>query len=157
MVAGQRTGKTSFLRLLLDTSDISPMATKEQLVSVAKFVQGSCGHTSHIRTASVDIQLDLHGNGIQQRLSLTLVDTPSLDFDDEPSSERLVLDMLRHVDSRFAEGVEDVRFFFLSFEFRGSNVAQFRIPGLESSDGRSSRPFVCLSPLLLALDSSAHS
>src|ERR1700675_518649 len=40
MVAGQRTGKTSFLRLLLDTSDISPMATKEQLTSVAKFVQG---------------------------------------------------------------------------------------------------------------------
>jgi hypothetical protein len=108
MVAGRRTGKTSFLRLLLDTCDISPSASKDQLASVAKFVQGSSGHTSHIRTASIDIEVDVEGNGQLQRLALSLVDTPSMDFQDETSAERLLSEMLRHVDSRFAEGVEDV-------------------------------------------------
>jgi hypothetical protein len=108
MVAGQRTGKTSFLRLLLDTSDISQMATKDQLASIAKFVQGSSGHTSHIRTASFDIELDAQFNSASQRLTLSLVDTPSLDFSEETSAERLVSELLRHVDSRFAEGLEDV-------------------------------------------------
>ncbi|EGN98218.1 hypothetical protein SERLA73DRAFT_91480 [Serpula lacrymans var. lacrymans S7.3] len=107
MVAGKRSGKTSFLRLLLDTSIISPAATKDQLASVAKFVQGSSGHTSHIRTASINIDNDIDQNHPNHRLTLTLVDTPSLDFEDDPSSERLVLEILRHVDSRFAEGIED--------------------------------------------------
>lgn len=111
MVAGKRTGKTSFLRLLLDTSDISHTATKDQLASVAKFVQGSSGHTSHIRTASFDIQLDPQATGVFQHLTLSLVDTPSLDFPDDSSSERLVSELLRHIDSRFAEGIEDVRTF----------------------------------------------
>jgi hypothetical protein len=75
---------------------------------VAKFVQGCSGHTSHIRVASVDVDLDLEGNGAQQHLALTLVDTPSLDFRDETSAERLVSETLRQIDSRFAEGIEDV-------------------------------------------------
>jgi Septin len=108
MVAGQRTGKTSFLRLLLDTSDISQMATKDQLTSIARFVQGSSGHTSHIRTASVDIELDTQGSGVSQRLTLSLVDTPSLDFSDDSASERLVSELLRYVDARFSEGIDDV-------------------------------------------------
>lgn len=138
MVAGQRTGKTSFLRLLLDTSDISPLATKEQLASVAKFVQGCSGHTNHIRTASIDIELNADGSGAQQRLALTLVDTPSLDFQDEAAAERLVLDMLRHVDSRFAEGVEDV---CLRPAHRDTRIEP-SFSGLEGSKRRSSRPFV---------------
>jgi hypothetical protein len=85
------------------------MATKEQLASVAKFVQGCSGHTSHIRVASVDIKADIESNGTQQRLALTLVDSPSLDFRDEPSAERLVSETLRQIESRFAEGLEDVR------------------------------------------------
>lgn len=111
MVAGQRTGKTSFLRLLLDSTEISQTATKEQLASVAKFIQGCSGHTSHIRTASVDVELDVESNGVLQPLALTLVDTPSLKFDDD-SSERMVTEILRHVESRFAEGIEDVSFSF---------------------------------------------
>ncbi|KAF8895495.1 hypothetical protein BD779DRAFT_1660294 [Infundibulicybe gibba] len=107
LVAGCRGGKTSFLRLLLDTSDISPSATKEQLASVAKFVQGCSSHTSYIRAASIDIDLDLKNIGPQQRLGLTLIDTPSLDFKDDAAAERLVAETLRHIDSRFAEGVED--------------------------------------------------
>ncbi|KZP33684.1 hypothetical protein FIBSPDRAFT_721126 [Athelia psychrophila] len=107
MVAGQRTGKTSFLRLLLDTSEVSRTATKDQLASVAKFVQGCSGHTTHIRTASIDIDLDGEGKGPVQPLTLTLVDTPSLDFEDETSSERAVAEILRHVETRFVEGVDE--------------------------------------------------
>jgi hypothetical protein len=108
MVAGQRTGKTSFLRLMLDTSEVSRTATTEQLASVAKFVQGCGSHTSYIRTASIDVRLDVEGKGAAQPLALTLVDTPSLDFADEGSSERMVSEMLRYVETRLAEGIEDV-------------------------------------------------
>jgi hypothetical protein len=108
MVAGQRTGKTSFLRLMLDTSEVSRTATTEQLASVAKFVQGCGSHTSYIRTASIDVRLDMEGKGGAQPLALTLVDTPSLDFADEGSSERMVSEILRYVEARLAEGIEDV-------------------------------------------------
>jgi len=103
------TGKTSFLRLLLDTSTISSATTKEQLASVAKFVQGCSSHTSYIRAASVEIELDIEGTGDQRQLGLTLIDTPSLDFKDEAATERLLSETLRHIDSRLAEGVENVR------------------------------------------------
>jgi hypothetical protein len=108
MVAGRCSGKTSFLRLLLDTSDISTSATKEQLASVAKFVQGCNAHTSHIRTTSVDIELDDDTKGFPQRCTLSLIDTPSIDFDDENAAERVVSDTLRLIDARFVEGMEDV-------------------------------------------------
>ncbi|TFK40803.1 GTP binding protein [Crucibulum laeve] len=106
LVAGCRGGKTSFLRLLLDSSDIHPRASKDQLASVAKFVQGCSGHTSYIRTASIDINVD-DANGGKQCLGLTLIDTPSLDFKDEANAERLLSETIRHIDSRFAEGIED--------------------------------------------------
>lgn len=109
MAAALGSGKTSFLRLLLDTSVVSPRTTKDQLASVAKFVHGCSGHTSYIRAASIDINLDLDGSGQQQTLSLTLIDTPSLDLRDEVPAERLLSETLRHIDSRFAEGIEDVR------------------------------------------------
>ena len=108
MVAGQATGKTAFLRLLLDTSDIAPTTSQDQLASVAKFVQGCAGHTSHIRTVSFDVDLDLPETGQRQSISLTLTDTPSLDIKDEVASERLVGDILRHVETKFTESLEDV-------------------------------------------------
>ncbi|KAI6147194.1 hypothetical protein BKA82DRAFT_4150613 [Pisolithus tinctorius] len=113
MVAGQRSGKTSFLRLLLDTSDISTTATKDQLVSVAKFVQGCSGHTAHVRSVNVNIDFDpgnntsSTSNSNPQVLALTLIDTPSLDFSDDHSVERTIQDILRQVDARFAEGIDD--------------------------------------------------
>lgn len=127
MVAGQRTGKTSFLRLLLDTSEVSQTATKEQLASVAKFVQGCSSHTSHFRAASIDIELDaVEGNGVLKPLALTLIDTPSLDFEDESASERLVSDVLRYVEQRLAEGVEDVSVIFLIQRYSLMNVINLR-------------------------------
>ena len=111
MVAGRRTGKTAFLRLLLDTSLVSPTANQEQLASVAKFVQGCGGYTSHIRTVSVNVDLVM-GLGSEktevQTLTLSLIDTPSLDFDDVAASQRTVDEIMRHVDTRFSESIEDV-------------------------------------------------
>lgn len=105
-------GKSSFLRLLIDTSEIASNASKEQLQSVARFVQGCSGHTSGLRTVSVDIDVD----GAQP-LALTLIDTPSLDFKDDAYAERVVSETLRFVESRLAEGGDEVGACFISLLF----------------------------------------
>ncbi|EIW59456.1 uncharacterized protein TRAVEDRAFT_121273 [Trametes versicolor FP-101664 SS1] len=109
MVAGRRTGKTSFLRLLLDTSNVASSVSRDQLASVAKFVQGSSGHTSHVRTVSIDIDLAPDELDEEHPLNLTLIDTPSLDFADKHASERALQDILRHVESRLGESLDDER------------------------------------------------
>ncbi|TBU46364.1 hypothetical protein BD309DRAFT_858295 [Dichomitus squalens] len=109
MVAGRRTGKTSFLRLLLDTCSVSSSVTHEQLASVAKFVQGCSGHTAHVRSVSIDIDMAPDEADEELPLTLTLIDTPSLDFDDEPSSQRTLQEILRHVESRLGESLDDER------------------------------------------------
>ncbi|KAG6831923.1 hypothetical protein H0H92_006524 [Tricholoma furcatifolium] len=106
LVAGCRGGKTSFLRLLLDTSSISPTATKDQLANVAKFVQGCNSHTSYIRSASIDINVDIEGTGKPLPIGLSLIDSPSLDFRDEKAAEWAISEILRNVEGRFVEGVE---------------------------------------------------
>ncbi|THV00813.1 hypothetical protein K435DRAFT_854340 [Dendrothele bispora CBS 962.96] len=100
LVAGHRGGKTSFLRLLLDTAFVSQSASKEQLASVAKFVQGCSSRTSHIRSTTVDVHLD----GSNATIGLTLIDTPSLDLTDDHAAERSFTDILRHVESRLKDG-----------------------------------------------------
>ncbi|KAL4251217.1 TRAFAC class TrmE-Era-EngA-EngB-Septin-like GTPase superfamily protein [Abortiporus biennis] len=107
MVAGRRTGKTSFLRLLLDTSVISQTASTDQLHSVAKFVQSCGGFTTHIKSVCVNVELPAEDSEHYMPYMLTLIDTPSLDFQDEAISHRIIADILRHVDSRFAESIED--------------------------------------------------
>ncbi|KAI0632079.1 hypothetical protein C8Q77DRAFT_1265164 [Trametes polyzona] len=109
MVAGRRTGKTSFLRLLLDTSNVSSTVSRDQLASIAKFVQGSSSHTSHVRTVQIDVDLAPDGLNEEHPLTLTLIDTPSLDFDDKHASERALQDILRHVESRLGESLDDER------------------------------------------------
>lgn len=108
MVAGRRTGKTSFLRLLLDTSVVSPTATRDQVASVVKFVQGCGGFTSHIRTTSVNILSARSEREEPSPLLLTLIDTPALDFENEAASSAVVSEILKHVEARFSESVEDV-------------------------------------------------
>lgn len=100
------------MRLLLDTSVVSPRTTKEQLASVAKFVQGCSGHTAYTRTASLDITIDIDGTGQQRPLGLTLIDTPTLDFKDEQVAERILGETARLIDARFNEGLDDVRRLF---------------------------------------------
>jgi hypothetical protein len=95
---------------LLDTSEVSQAASKEQLQSVARFVQGCSGHTSTIRTASIDIDVDG-----PEPLALTLVDTPSADFKDDAYAERVVSETLRFIESRLAEGGDEVGWRLISF------------------------------------------
>jgi septin family protein len=76
MVAGGRgTGKTSLIKLFLDTSDFSSSATLEQKASVAAFLSKSRKGTRAIQKASVEIT-EVH----YDRMLLTLIDTPGLRF-----------------------------------------------------------------------------
>jgi septin family protein len=103
LVAGCRGGKTAFLRLLLDTSVIAPSASTDQLVSVVEFVQGSSSHTAFIRSTSVDISVNANGSTHPAPLRLSLVDTPAIDFRDELTADYSLSDILRFIDTRFAE------------------------------------------------------
>ncbi|KAI0076352.1 hypothetical protein K474DRAFT_1663200 [Panus rudis PR-1116 ss-1] len=107
MVAGRRTGKTAFLRLLLDTSPISPDATRDQLASVARFVHASPARTTHISSTSVDIEPPSPDH--PSPLRLTLVDTPTLDFDDDPAPPATLNDIMRFLDARFSDSVDNDR------------------------------------------------
>ena len=118
MVAGRRTGKTSFLRLLLDTSSASSSVTHEQLASLAKFVQGCSGHTAHVRSVSIDIDMAPDEVDEELPLTLTLIDTPSLDFEDEQSAQRTLQEILRHVESRLGESLDDVSALFARRPYR---------------------------------------
>jgi len=51
VVGAQGTGKTSLLRLLLDTADISPTATADQKVAVERFLRGPPKRTDAIQAA----------------------------------------------------------------------------------------------------------
>ena len=76
MVAGARgTGKTSLIKLFLDTSDISSSATQEQKASVAVFLSKCRKGTRAIQKASVEIT-----EARYDRILLTLIDTPGLRF-----------------------------------------------------------------------------
>jgi hypothetical protein len=134
MVAGQPTGKTALLRLLLDTSDIASTTSQEQLASVAKFVQGCAGHTSHIRTVSFDIELDSPESS-QHPISLTLTDTPSLDARDEVASERVVADILRHVETKFSESLEDVRCSYPLLTLQRTLISSFALQEYKARTG----------------------
>ncbi|KAJ3716849.1 GTP binding protein [Lentinula raphanica] len=101
LVAGCRGGKTSLLRLLLDTCNISPRATRDQLASVAKFVQGCGSHTTHIRSTSIPVDHEAGGE-----FTLSLVDTPSLDFKDAAATERSMLETLRYIEGRLGEAAD---------------------------------------------------
>lgn len=98
-------GKTSLLRLLLDTCNISPRASKDQLASVAKFVQGCSSHTTHIRSTSITLDSEAQAGG---EFTLTMVDTPSLDFKDDAATERSIAETLRFIEGRLGEAADTV-------------------------------------------------
>ncbi|TBU22288.1 hypothetical protein BD311DRAFT_811636 [Dichomitus squalens] len=76
MVAGaQGVGKTSLLRLLLDTADISPTPTADQKAAVERFLRGPSKGTETIQSACIEICESKYN-----RLLLSVIDTPGLDF-----------------------------------------------------------------------------
>jgi len=101
MVAGAHgTGKTSLLKLFLDTSIISPAATPEQKQSVDTFLSTSRKSTKALRTACVEIAENRF-----DRVLLTLIDTPGLDFTEgkELRCERDVTSLVKYLDSQYDE------------------------------------------------------
>ncbi|TBU53385.1 hypothetical protein BD310DRAFT_909552 [Dichomitus squalens] len=96
MVAGaQGVGKTSLLRLLLDTADISPTPTADQKAAVERFLRGPSKGTETIQSACIEICESKYN-----RLLLSVIDTPGLDFWEghELKFERQFADMLNECD-----------------------------------------------------------
>ncbi|KAL4251229.1 TRAFAC class TrmE-Era-EngA-EngB-Septin-like GTPase superfamily protein [Abortiporus biennis] len=104
VVGAQGTGKTSLLRLLLNTADISPTATADQKAKIERFSRGSPKRTETIQTASVEICESKY-----DRLLLTVIDTPGLDFQSghELKLERQVTSIVKHMDTQFSDTLSE--------------------------------------------------
>ncbi|OBZ71218.1 hypothetical protein A0H81_08435 [Grifola frondosa] len=106
MVAGaEGTGKTSLLRLLLDTADISPTATPEQKTAMSSFLHGPTKRTESIQAVCLEICESKY-----DRVLLTVVDTPGLDFLEgrELKLERQVSSIVKYLDAQFAETLSEM-------------------------------------------------
>ncbi len=107
MVAGPRsTGKTSMLKLFLDTSEISSTATPEQKLSVETFMSTSRKSARSLQTVCVEIAETRF-----DRILLTLIDTPGLSFAEgqELSLERSVSSLVKYLDMQYDETMGEVR------------------------------------------------
>ncbi|KAG1746013.1 Septin-domain-containing protein [Suillus paluster] len=104
VVGGTGTGKTSFLRLLLETADMSPNTTEDQRVGLDRFLKGALKHTQHIDTACVEICESRY-----DRVLLTVIDTPGLDFGDgrELRIERQVSEIIKYLDAQYADTMNE--------------------------------------------------
>ncbi|KAH8104770.1 Septin-domain-containing protein [Cristinia sonorae] len=104
VVGAQGTGKTSLLRLLLDTADISPTATADQRANMESFLRGSPKRTENIQTACVEICESKY-----DRLLLSVIDTPGLDFHHghELKLERQVTSIVKYMDTQFADTLSE--------------------------------------------------
>ncbi|KAI9456159.1 septin family protein [Russula earlei] len=105
MVAGaQGTGKTSLMRLLLDTADISSTATAEQRESFDRFMRGGVKATLRIQSATIDI----HESRFD-RVLLSAIDTPGLDFQQgrELKLERQVSNIMKYLDGLYADTMSE--------------------------------------------------
>ncbi|KAG0700138.1 Septin-domain-containing protein [Suillus ampliporus] len=104
VVGGRGIGKTSFLRLLLETADISTNATEDQRVGLDRFLKGSLKKTQHINTACVEICESRY-----DRVLLTVIDTPGLDFGDgrELRLERQVSEIIKYLDAQYADTMNE--------------------------------------------------
>ncbi|KAF8503211.1 hypothetical protein BU17DRAFT_58508 [Hysterangium stoloniferum] len=98
-VGPPRTGKSSLLRLLLDTSPISPHATPTQLESLARFL------TPSTQYAFSECEVELLWAG--ERVLLRLIDTPSLNYPVEDDLDRTLRDILALIEDRYIEGARD--------------------------------------------------
>ena len=108
--------QSSLLRLIVDTSDISPTATPEQRQSMDKFLQECTKRTERISSACVEICESRF-----DRVLLSVIDTPGLDFLDghELKLERQVSVIMKYLDLQYADTMDEVctLFFFPSSAF----------------------------------------
>jgi len=105
VVGGKGTGKTSLLRLLLETADVSPSATRDQKVVVDRFLKGSTKATQAIQTACVEICESRF-----DRVLFSVIDTPGLDFQEgrELKLERQVNSIIKYIDAQYADTMSEV-------------------------------------------------
>ncbi|KAJ7863054.1 Septin-domain-containing protein [Mycena olivaceomarginata] len=104
VVGGKGTGKTSLLRLLLETADISPTATVDQRAAVQRFLRGPPKATPIISTACVEICESRF-----DRVLFSVIDTPGLDFLEgrELKLERQVNGMIKYIDAQYADTMSE--------------------------------------------------
>ncbi|KAI8994125.1 Septin-domain-containing protein [Trametes punicea] len=105
MVAGaQGTGKTSLLRLILETADVSPTATADQKAAVERFLRGAPRRTEAIQTACVEICESKY-----DRVLLSVIDTPGLDLQEghELKLERQVSSIVKYLDAQFSDTLNE--------------------------------------------------
>lgn len=105
VVGARGTGKTSLLRLLLDTADLSPAATGDQRATLDGFLKGGLKRTQTINSACIEIRESRY-----DRILLTVIDTPGLEFvpGKELSVERQVTDIIKYIDEQYAATMNEV-------------------------------------------------
>lgn len=104
VVGGKQTGKTSLLRLLLETADFSPTATIDQRAAVDRFLKNSSKSTASIQAACVEICESRF-----DRILFSVIDTPGLDFQEgkELRLERQVAGILKYIDNQYADTMNE--------------------------------------------------
>lgn len=104
VVGGKGTGKTSLLRLLLETADISPAATTDQKAALEGFLRGSNKSTQAIQAACIEISESRF-----DRILFSVVDTPGLDFAEgrELKLERQVGAIIKYIDQQYADTMSE--------------------------------------------------
>lgn len=104
VVGGQFTGKTSLLRLLLETADISPTATADQRTAMEKFLRERPKRTQSIQTACVEICESRY-----DRVLLSVVDTPGLDFHENRALklERQVSGIIKYLETQYNDTMSE--------------------------------------------------
>ena len=105
VVGAKGTGKSSLLRLLLETADTSPGASVDQKAAVERFLKGPPKSTQEIQTACVEICESRF-----DRILFSVIDTPGLDFQEgrELKLERQVNAILKYVDMQYADTMSEV-------------------------------------------------
>ncbi|KAF7298964.1 Septin family p-loop GTPase [Mycena indigotica] len=104
VVGARRTGKTSLLRLLVETADISPTATPDQRAAMQRFLRGSPKSTTAIETAVIEICESRF-----DRVLFSVIDTPGLDFIEgrELKLERQVNSIIKYIDAQYADTMSE--------------------------------------------------
>ncbi|KAF7314283.1 Septin family p-loop GTPase [Mycena kentingensis (nom. inval.)] len=104
VVGAKRTGKTSLLRLLVETADVSPTATNDQRTAMQRFLRGSPKTTGQIETACIEICESRF-----DRVLFSVIDTPGLDFTEgrELKLERQVNAVIKYIDAQYADTMSE--------------------------------------------------